>query len=285
MENKEHKLYTERVPHDTQSTTELIKEALTLSDVDEDAYWEPITVLWRRGTAEILEDARQLCHSLNPVERRLGANILSQLGSHEGVLHDERLVALLEMLDGEADEDVLVAACTGLGHLYDPTAHGALIQLKNHPDEDVRGAVVFGLSGELDETSISALVELSEDEDNYVRDWATFRLGSKDELNVPDIPEALAARLDDLHEGTRCEAIVGLARRKDTRALEPLIIELESIKDGTTYNLQLLLEAATELADRKLCASLLRLRNEGMEDSSLDEALAECDCSLSSRVP
>lgn len=280
MENNEYNLYAERVPNGTQPSKELIKEALRLSELDEDAYWELITALWRRGTSEILEDARQLCHSPDPVERRLGANILGQLGARPGVFHEERLMALLEVLGGEEDEDVLVAACTGLGHLADTRANGALIHLKNHQDEDVRHAVAFGLSGELDEASISVLVELSEDEDADVRNWATFRLGSKDALDVPDIPQALAARLDDPHEDTRCEAIVGLARRKDARALEPLIVELQATKDVTTYNLQLLLEAARELADPKLCASLLGLRYEGMEDSSLDEALAECACTL-----
>jgi HEAT repeat protein len=280
-EEREYALYTKRVPNDTHSPEELIEEALRVGDPDDHAYWEPVTVLWHRGSADVLEAARKLCRSGDPKERELGANILGQLGSKSDALHEERLQALLSLLDGETEPQVLAATCIALGHLYDVKAHKSLVRFKDHPDEDVRYGVVVGLTGDLGEKARAALIELSGDVDSDVRDWATFRLGMNENA-TPDVLDALAARLLDEDDDTRAEAIVGLARNKDQRAIEPLIEDLDTLKAGDedwAYRKGLLYEAARELGDPRLCPVLLKNKSV-VTDEDLDEALEKCGCEI-----
>lgn len=281
IEDGESKLYAERVPHDTHSTEELIEEAMNVGNQDDHAYWEPVTVLWHRGTTDVLEAASKLSGSESSTERELGANILSQLGAKPEVFHEERLTALLRMLDDEDDKNVLATVCTALGHLYDSRADGPIIRLKDHPDEDVRYSVAVGLTGDSDEAIIATLIELSADVDSNVRDWATFRLGMMEDA-PPEVLDALAARVADEDEDTRAEAIVGLARNKDQRAIEPLIECLNQLKadedQGYDYTEGLLYEAAAELADPRLCPALLRLESRIAVYSYLADAIEKCGC-------
>src|SRR5688500_8409365 len=69
---------TERARNDPRLTASLIRFALT--EEDEDKVWEVISLLQFRGNREVLEAARKLCESNHANERRLGADILGQLG-------------------------------------------------------------------------------------------------------------------------------------------------------------------------------------------------------------
>jgi HEAT repeat protein len=153
--------------------------------------------------------------------------------------------------------------------------------LKDHPDEDVRYSVAVGLTGDPDDTVAATLIELSADEDSDVRDWATFRLGMM-EAGPPEVLGALVGRLADEDEDTRAEAIVGLSRRKDQRALEPLIECLNQLKagEGQGYNYAegLLYEAAADLKDPRLCPALLKLESRAAVYSSLSDAIETCGC-------
>jgi HEAT repeat protein len=100
-------------------------------------------------------------------------------------------------------------------------------------------------------------------------------LGSMLEVDSPAIRDALAARLDDQEGDTAGEALLGLARRKDPRALEPLLIWLDD-QPGN-----LIVEAAAALGSPRALAALLRLENEGWEagdarPSVLDDAIRAC---------
>jgi hypothetical protein len=266
--------------NDERPTDELICQLLQL-DSEEDGYWDILTVLWRRATTDTLLRARQLCESPSAAERKLGADVLGQLGTKPDVLHEERLELLLTLLSRETEPDVLAAACIGLSHLYDPKADGPIIRLKDHPDEDVRYSVAFGLTGDRDNAVTATLMELSADVASDVRDWATFRLGMM-EAAPPEVLDALADRLTDEDEDTRAEAIVGLSRRKDQRALEPLIECLNQLKAGENqgydYAEGLLYEAAAELEDPRLCPALLKLESRTAVYSSLPDAIVKCGC-------
>lgn len=72
-----------------------------------------------------------------------------------------------------------------------------------------------------------------------MRDWATFGLGQQCDLDTHEIREALVARLNDPDDDTRDEAIMGLARRKDARAIPAIERELRASEFGS-----LVLEAA-----------------------------------------
>jgi ADP-ribosylglycohydrolase len=268
------KLGWERL-HDPRTTQDLIEEALRFEDRDDHGYWERVDVLWCRANLDTIEMAQQLCKSIKPGERMLGADILGQLGvySQHDAFHEERLTILLDLLEQEQEAEVLSAACSALGHLGDPRAIGPVARLKGHADADVRHSVVFGLLGHEDEQALDTLIELSHDETSDVRDWATFGLGSQVDIDTPAIREALVARLTDPHRDTRGEAMVGLARRKDERVIGPLIAEIGSQEVGS-----LALDAAYEIADPRLCQALLALKADIGEDEELERALQSCNC-------
>jgi hypothetical protein len=86
----------------------------------------------------------------------------------------------------------------------------------------------------------------------------------------------LFARVTDPDDDTRGEALVGLAKRKDLRVLEPLTQELTSAEVGL-----LAIEAAELLADPRLASALLELQRSWAEDHDrhtgrLHQALLSC---------
>ena len=70
---------------------------------------------------------------------------------------------------------------------------------------------------------VATLIEWSRDKNNNVREWATFCLGSQLNVDGEDVRQALKYRLDDADFDTRCEAMVGLARRRDEAGIRPLM--------------------------------------------------------------
>lgn len=138
------------------------------------------------------------------------------------------------ILAGDQDTDAFSAAVDRVT----PADISALLALIEHEDPNVRFAVAQALpliaqcqtpTPEMADGAIT----LSTDPDDDVRDWACFALADHwCELDTPAIREALAARLDDVDFDTRCEALVGLAYRRDPRAL-PRIRAALSRPDGT----------------------------------------------------
>jgi HEAT repeat protein len=259
---------------DPRSTKELVRLALT--EIDDDAAWEPVKVLHFRGSEEVLETARDLCRSVEVRERKLGVDILGQLGVPTRSFPDECFHILTVTLGNEIEPLVLEAIGVACGHLRDPRAPDLLAPLSHHSSADVRFGVVSGVSGLETERAIALLVELSSDEDDDVRDWATFGLGSMIDADTPEIRAALLARVVDSNDDARGEALVGLARRKDSRVIEPLINELSSDSVGL-----LALEAAEEASDPRLQPYLLSLKDAWSGDQDrltgrLEHALQSC---------
>ncbi len=268
----------EQARNDPRSTASLIKLALT--EEDEDKIWEAIGQLQFRGNREVFEAARKLCESNNAKERKLGADILGQLGIPDRAFPDEAVAILLGLLENEEDVTVLNSVAIALGHIGSPRAVEPLSRLKNHPHEDVRYGVAVGLLAHEDMLAIETLIELSADEDEDVRDWATFGLGSMIETDTEEIRFALVRRLHDEHDDTRFEALIGLARRNDERVLGPLLEELSSDDVGLEA-----LDIAAYSANQVLCPALLELkaRWEGQEDEYtklLEHAISMCECDV-----
>src|SRR5438874_2058469 len=203
--------------------------ALARASEDEDAYWACVSELHTRVNDHTFRIADVLCDSLAIGERCLGADVLGQLGAVEGQTPAEGPFAaasgrvLMRLLEEDDEPAVLSSAAIGLGHLRDERAIDRLAALSSHASSDVRRAVVHGLMGYDDDRAVHALVHLSDDEDPAVRDWATFSLGVQIDRDTPEVREALAARLGDDDANTRDEAIRGLARRGDARAVEPAL--------------------------------------------------------------
>jgi HEAT repeat protein len=255
---------------DSRSTQELIELALT--EENEDA----VSILHFRGNQEVFAAASKLCDSQNPQERALGADILGQLGIPNRTFPDESLAILLRMLECDQNTDVLNSIAVALGHLHDTRAISSLVRLKNHSCSSVRYGIVFGLLGYEDELAINALIELSSDRDDEVRNWATFGLGSQIETDTTAIREALYQRFlnEDTDENYEIygEALVGLAKRKDSRILNRLIEELSSDYVGV-----LAIEAAEQMADSRLYSALMLLKQWWTENNKLLEmAINNC---------
>ena len=183
------------------------------------------------------------------------------------------VATLVPRIGGESDPLVLGSAILALGLASDRDAIIAICRHSKHDDEGVRLAVAKALPpiyrDEIEAGSyIPTLLALSSDTDDDVREWACLDLARLLDDDTPELRSALAARLHDPHEGTRCEAIVGLASRHDPRALPPLLAMLE---EGSS--LMLLVEAAAWIGDASLVSHLLDFAS----DDEVEAALDRCD--------
>jgi HEAT repeat protein len=259
--------------YDLRSVDQLISVALSDPNTYENGGWEAVVALHWRGSAEVLNRAARMCQSNCAVERRVGADILGQLGFAERSFVRERLNVLLKLLRRENDLDVLYSVLIALGHLGETDAIVPVARFRRHPDADIRYGVVYALLGQDDRAALDVLIKLTHDEDAHVRDWATFGLGTMvEQVDTPPLRDALIERLSDSDEIVRSEALIGLARRKDDRVVSALLKELaaDSVDVGV-------IEAAELIADSQLHSALVNLRGrrEG-DDWILDQALLAC---------
>jgi HEAT repeat protein len=257
--------------------------ALARGAEGEEAYWDAVTELHTRGEDRTLQLASVLCDSIAAGERCLGADVLSQLGATPGESAAESPFAsaagdvLMRLLEEDDEPAVLSSAAVGLGHLRDERAIEPLVRLSSHADPGVRRAVVHGLMGHDDDDAVAALIALSADEDGDVRDWATFSLGVQIDRDSGEVREALAARLGDRHGDTHAEAVRGLARRRDERALEAALAGDD--EGSSTIDEAVVLLGATT-GDPRLCGRLEALRADpeaaALYGEELERALARC---------
>jgi hypothetical protein len=107
----------------------------------------------------------------------------------------------------------------------------AVLLLVAHPDTAVRRSVAQALPRLAAEPCpravVGALITLSRDPVPEVRDWACYALGTRlSDVDNQPVRDALAARLGDPDAHVRCEALLGLARRRDPRALPAVAARL-----------------------------------------------------------
>jgi hypothetical protein len=197
-----------------------------------------------------------------------------------------RAVVAAAELEGS---DLAWHIANALNFVNDPIAESTLIRLSRDTDPQVRLCATRALPGSCEyvpwpvsfNPRIPArLIELSTDEDDEVRDWATFGLGSQLDDDSPEIRDALFERLRDPYDDARCEALVGLARRRDPRTFEAV---LSSLMKDQVWGLEV--EAAKFLADTRLHSALLKLREWWEVDQELLEAaIRTCDSDVQSAV-
>ena len=101
---------------------------------------------------------------------------------------------------------------------------------------------------------VEALAKLSRDVDRDVRDWATFALGSQLQSDSSQMRAALHDRVNDIDPEVRGEALVGLARRRDSTIAEAIQRELEGEFHGDWS-----VEAARHLGDPRFLPALKQL--------------------------
>jgi HEAT repeat protein len=258
--------------------------ALARSAENDEAYWDAVSALHGRAEKRTFDLASVLCDSFAAGERCLGADVLGQLGAGPDATPAESPFApaagevLLRLLDEDDEPAVLSSAAVGLGHLRDERAIEPLVALSSNPDDEVRRSVVHGLMGYDDDRAVDALIDLSADSAGGVRDWATFALGVQIDRDTPEVRDALAARLDDSDVDARAEAIRGLARRRDERALEPALAAAEDGGGPNVDEALVLLGAST--GDARLRPHLKRLSADPEAASTygeeLERALERC---------
>jgi HEAT repeat protein len=233
---------------DGRPTDELV--ALYLAGPSSDDAGRALMVLhYRGGPAELAHGAR-LARSPREADRVAAAHLLAQLGWDDRTHLDESVAILLPLLL-DPSEAVIAAAAVALGHRHDPSAIPPLVALARHPSAEVRYGVVFGLMGHDEPSAVAALVELARDPDRDVRSWATFAIGQQTNLDSPELRDALLASAEDGEPEIRGEALIGLARRGDARALPLVRRELAGPFGGDWA-----VEAAGLLADPSLAPVL-----------------------------
>jgi hypothetical protein len=99
-----------------------------------------------------------------------------------------------------------------------------VLLLAGHADTAVRRSVAQALprlaGSPRPGAVVAALITLSNDPVAEVRDWACYALGTRlSDVDNAVVRDALAGRLADPDAHVRCEALLGLARRRDPRAL------------------------------------------------------------------
>ncbi|MFP2956358.1 HEAT repeat domain-containing protein [Myxococcus sp. 1LA] len=243
-------------PLEEQSTDALIQISLE-GDEEDDRAWDAIWALRRRGTREVLDAAIQLVRAPSAKARGRGADILGQLGGKNRTFPAECCEALRDLLRREQEPAVLLSAGVALGHLHEPCALDELVKLASHPSDEARYGAAHGLAVLGAPEAVEALIRLSTDEDRDVRDYATFGLGSMmEDVDTPALRDALAARLGEEDIEIFGEALVGLADRKDPRAIEPVRAALCG-EEVTVY----VLESAASLGDPSFHPLLLAIRD------------------------
>jgi HEAT repeat protein len=220
-----------RTDHASWPTSALIEAAYREQhELDDDSPCPSTVALHERGTREVLDAALTLCTSLDPKWRSLSARILGELGSPERTFPEECCDALIRLLHDPA-MDVQIAAIYALGHLGNRRCDPYLLPFASHPEPAIRKGVGFSLSGTSLPEAVPVLLALMRDTYVEARDWATTTLAAATCFDVPEIREALVERASvDDDAIVRGEALHGLARRGDRRAL-PLLIRALSGDD------------------------------------------------------
>jgi len=259
----------------TASTSTLIREAIQARTSD--ARWKRVSKLHERGSREVFATASRLLSSRRPVEREVGADVLGQLGFNDSYPFKAASVPKLRRLIREdKNPDVKAAALRALGFLGAWQALVRAGKMADHPNARIRLALAQALATPDDpcpQEVIDLLVRLTRDRNGDVRDWACFALGTQCSADGTAIRDALTDRMQDRHRDCREEAILGLARRRDPRAVGPLLGALTSKSVG-----RLSVEAAAYIGDVKLLHPLRALTGWWDADTALLEtAIARCD--------
>ncbi len=240
--------------------------ALALAD-DYDTRWDCIVALQGMASERVFEQAIAWCTSPDPLERAIAADVLAGLGEGNATPLGDRAAPHVSRLLRDSDASVLMAAARALSYIGVRDELDDLVALASHPDPDVRRGVVLALNRTHVPLALETLVRLSADEDDDVRDWATFGLGSQTDADTPALRDALVARLDDWSFDVRGEALVGLARVRDSRVYPSLLRELQSGHIGS-----LAVEAARDFPSPLFLESLEAMRSWWDGDHALLEA-------------
>lgn len=201
-------------------------------DYNDEEPWKAVRSLQGIGSRQVFEMAVKWTESTESLTRARGLDVIAQLGRtavrRSNSFPEESYEVVVKAIQREREIQPLCSAISALGHLEDPRGIPLIAGFHSHGSDDVRFNVACALgSYPNDSLSVRTLLTLMEDADAEVRDWATFGLGALGDRDSPEIREALFRRLNDEDVNAREEALVGLAKRHDTRILPCLMKELD----------------------------------------------------------
>lgn len=219
-----------------------------------EAYWNNIRELHRRGTKEVFYMGYKLALSKVNKEKLIGIDVLAQIDFHYGSYNKQKLDLYFELLKKEKDSKVLWSTLYAIGHNNGKLTSSHIKILNsfiNNNDIEIRQGLVYSLLAVENQKAIDALILLSSDRIASIRDWATFGLGTQIDRNNKKIRDALWKRVADKDQNTKEEAIFGLAKRKDVEI--KLILKKELLEGQFGM---LLFDAIEELNDMYLLSLL-----------------------------
>ncbi|WP_333660770.1 hypothetical protein [Chishuiella changwenlii] len=239
-----------------------------INNKTEKTRWDNIQVLRDRVSQELFSKSVELTKSDNPKIRKIGIDILAQLGETPRPFLNDTLKVYFDLLDVETNPDVLMSLLYSVGHNNDSLSKKQIDKVCSfisNENDWVKEGLVFALLGIDNTNAIKTLIKLSSDKLSHVRDWATFGIGSQIERNNKYIREALWERVNDKHQETKLEAIMGLAKRNDKRVNKIIRDELINQEHGI-----LLLEAVIETQNKEFLPLLRNNLNTIIDDNSID---------------
>jgi HEAT repeat protein len=212
---------------------------ILVDDYEDDIPWRAVHDLRSIGTTEIFDQATVWCKSANSLHRARGADVLAKIGWNAApaiakVYRDNAFGIMVSLLESETEIQPMTSALHALGHIRHSEAVPVVVGFAQHPNGEVRHAVACALGSYADDPiAIKTLIVLMTDDDNDTRDWATFGLGTQGDADNDQIREALAARLGDDDPDVHFEAVIGLGRRRDRRAVGHLKSILHNDPDNS----------------------------------------------------
>jgi HEAT repeat protein len=229
--------------------------------------WDNISALRKRPSEELFSNCVELTKSNDAKVRIIGIDILAQMGLPPRPFFKQTIKLYFDLLKIESDPEVLMSLLYAIGHnnsKLNKTQIETLFTFANNNNDWVKEGLVSALSFINDIKAIDILIKLSTDKLSHIRDWATFNIGQV-ERNNKTIREALWARVNDKHQDTKLEAIVGLAKRKDNRVNEIIKREILDGEYGT-----LLFEAIIETGDKQFLPLLRQNLKLAKGDTSIN---------------
>jgi hypothetical protein len=258
---------------DAQAEWALQEEQAQPEHTDDGHDGSPVAEALGRGD-DAMAVARRLASSRDPLAQAAAAHILAYRVNGGCPDYAPEAVGVLRSMLIRADLlHLQYSIADALRLTWHVSAVEPLLTLVDHSSTNVRQTVATGLGGAMARTpvaaGIDALVRLSRDPEGTVRDWATFELACRDD-DSEIIRAALWARVEDAHYDTRCEALVGLAKRRDLHVTSRVIRELTGESVG-----KLVVEAAAHLGQTELVNPLIELKDWWDVDSVLLERAIE----------
>lgn len=214
--------------------TQLWLDAADRVRADDSEYWALIDDLVEAPETAI-RHVGLLFESADTDRRRaLVADLLGRLAERRaGSVPPEAGTHLVEWLRQASSSDTLAAALAAVRRLKLSGALDEVIAAAGHPDAVVRAQAAQTLAPALADSAeasraVDTLLQLAHDPDAVVREWAAYALASMPDPRVDQrIEETLRGQLNDPSAAVRCEALRGLSRIGDHRALASALSECD----------------------------------------------------------